>query len=251
MELRLQECPRDRHVRAPGRGAEAHVHHGVRRRGIANIPGQAGGAAGLLGGRDTDCPRTNIVAFQHALVRPCLRAAGLSAEQSKWDAYWGRYTPGYRETYYLIGPAEEGWPLFPAYHALRLLFQTTQRGWQVVQVAPWAEDDWRLFDDAGARIVDQPEKEIAAYASPNGELTLMGLDTHGRALNTTSDERPAYSIGGLPAEHGVQPCALERDRERRELARRHGHDGRSGRRPLRGAAPCRVRSDDGSRFLGG
>ena len=66
-----------------------------------------------------------------------------------------------------------------------------------MQVSPWEENDWRQFDDAGQRILDQPEKEIAAYAGPNGELTLMGLDTHGRALNATSEETPEYSIGEL------------------------------------------------------
>ena len=39
---------------------------------------------------------------------------------------------------------------------------------------------------------------IAAYAGPNGELTLLGLDSHGRDLNSTSVETPAYSVGGLP-----------------------------------------------------
>ena len=56
------------------------------------------------------------------------------------------------------------------------------------------------LDDAGARIVDQHEKEIAAYVGPNEELTLMGLDTHARDLNAASgDQAPAYSVGGLPA----------------------------------------------------
>jgi hypothetical protein len=144
----------------------------------------------------TPLSRTNIAAFQHFWFDLVSAQLGFSGAV-KWDAYWGRYTAGYREVYNLIGPAEEGWPLFPAYHALRLLFQTTQRGWQVVRVSPWAEDDWRLLNDAGQRILDQPEKEIAAYTGPNGELTFLGLDTHGRALNTTSAETPAYSIGEL------------------------------------------------------
>ena len=37
------------------------------------------------------------------------------------------------------------------------------------------------------------------YAGPNGELTIVGLDTHGRTLNAASTEpAPTYSIGGLP-----------------------------------------------------
>jgi hypothetical protein len=166
-------------------------------RGIQNLPGLPAIQPGYW--QDgAPISRTNIAAFQHLWFDLISAQLGFSGAV-KWDAYWGRYTPGYRETYNLIGPADEGWPLFPAYHALRLLFQTTERGWQVVQVAPWAEDDWRLFDDNGVRIVDQREKEIAAYVGQNGELTLMGLDTHGRDLNDISPDTPQYSIGGLPA----------------------------------------------------
>ena len=43
-----------------------------------------------------------------------------------------------------------------------------------------------------------PEKEIAAYAGPTGELTFVGLDTRAQYLNVASPETPAYSIGGLP-----------------------------------------------------
>ena len=46
---------------------------------------------------------------------------------------------------------------------------------------------------------DQPEKELVGYSGPNGELTIIGLDTRGRDLNTTSPEAsPPYSVGGLP-----------------------------------------------------
>jgi hypothetical protein len=166
-------------------------------RGIQNLPGLPAIQPGYWAD-GTPLSRTNIAAFQHLWFDLVSAQLGFSGAV-KWDAYWGRYTAGYREVYNLIGPAEEGWPLFPAYHALRLLFQTTHSGWQVVQVSPWEQDDWRLFDDAGQRIVDQPEKEIAAYTGPNGELTLMGLDTHGRGLNATSEETPEYSIGELPA----------------------------------------------------
>ena len=87
----------------------------------------------------------------------------------------------------------EGWPLFPGYHATNLLLQTTARGWQVLQVGPWEEDDWKVG------VIDQAEKELTAYAGPGGQLTLMGLDSRGRDLNTVSPESPEYSIGGLPA----------------------------------------------------
>ena len=64
---------------------------------------------------------------------------------------------------------------------------------EVVRVDPWAEDDWQ------AGVPDQSEKELAAYASVDGQVTLMGLDTHARELNSTSTDMSAYSIGGLPA----------------------------------------------------
>jgi hypothetical protein len=139
----------------------------------------------------TPLARTNIAAFQQLWFNIVSAQLGYSGT-SKWDAYWGKYDSSYNASHYLIGPPEEGWPLFPAYHALRMLLQTTQRGWQVVGVDPWADDDWVVGTG------DQPEKEVAAYAGPNGELTLIGLDSRGRDLNGASAETPAYSIGGLP-----------------------------------------------------
>lgn len=161
-------------------------------RGIQNIAGQPMIQPGYWED-GTPLSRTNIAAFQHLWFDIASAQLGYSGAV-KWDAYWGRYTPGYRETYNLIGPAEEGWPLFPAYHALKLLFQTTQRGWQVVRVDPWTDDDWKQNQ------VDQPEKELAAFAGPDGLLTVMGLDSNGRGLNAVSPGvSPSYSIGGLPA----------------------------------------------------
>jgi hypothetical protein len=142
----------------------------------------------------TPLARTNIAAFQQLWFG--IEAAQLGyAGVVKWDAYWGKYDSSYRAAHYLIGPPEEGWPLFPAYHAFRLLLQTTHRGWQVLGVDPWTDDDWKLSGEGTAD--DQPEKELVAYAGPAGELTIMGLDSHGRGLNAVSTETPAYSIGGL------------------------------------------------------
>jgi hypothetical protein len=157
-------------------------------RGIRNLPGKPEAPGYWEDG--TQVARTNIAAFQQLwfnLVSAQLGFAGTA----KWDAYWGKYDAG-TQSHWLIGPASEGWPLFPAYHAMRLLFQTTDRGWQALRVEPWAEDDWRPDLD------DHAEKEIAAYAGPNGELTLMGLDTNARGLNGSSTESASYSIGGLP-----------------------------------------------------
>lgn len=153
----------------------------------------------LLGGYwqdGTQMVRTNIAAFQQFLFT--IEAAQLGyAGVAKWDAYWGRYDTGAQQAYYLIGPASEGWPLFPSYHALRLVFQTAERGWRVLGIDPWVDDDWKLDDQR--RSTETPEKELTAYAGPNGELTLMGADTNARGLNAASGETRSYSIGGLPA----------------------------------------------------
>jgi hypothetical protein len=51
----------------------------------------------------------------------------------------------------------------------------------------------------GSTSNDQPEKELVGYAGRDGELTVVGLDTRGRDLNTVSPDPPNdYSIGGLP-----------------------------------------------------
>jgi hypothetical protein len=159
-------------------------------RGIQNIPGLPAIQPGYWED-GTPLSRTNIVAFQHLWFGIASAQLGYSGAV-KWDAYWGRYTPGYRETYNLIGPAEEGWPLFPAYHALNLLFQTTERGWQVVRIGPWENDDWEQG------VPDPAEKELAAFIGPNGRMSVLGLDSAGRGLNATSTETRSYSVGGLP-----------------------------------------------------
>jgi len=159
-------------------------------RGIIDMPGNPAPQPGLWAD-GTPMARTNISAFQMLWFDLVAAQLGYSGSV-KWDAYWGKYDLNYVASHFLIGPAEEGWPLFPSYHALRLLLQTTQRGWQVARVDPWADDDWR------AELDDQPEKELAAFASADGYVTVMGLDTHARELNAVSAEAPAYSIGGLP-----------------------------------------------------
>ena len=160
-------------------------------RGITDMPGNPTPQPGLWAD-GTPLARTNISAFQMLWFDLVAAQLGYSGSV-KWDAYWGKYDFNYAASHFLIGPEEEGWPLFPSYHALRLLLQTTQRGWEVVRVDPWAEDDWQ------AGVPDQSEKELAAYASVDGQVTLMGLDTHARELNSTSTDMSAYSIGGLPA----------------------------------------------------
>jgi hypothetical protein len=143
----------------------------------------------------TPIGRTNVTAFQHLYFNILSAQLGFSGT-SKWDAFWGKYNTG-TQAFWMIGPPEEGFPLFPTYHALRLVLQTTARGWHVVGVDPWNDDDWKL--DELNRPIDQPEKELAAYAGPNGELTLLGLDSHGWDLNSVSTGTRAYSLAGLPS----------------------------------------------------
>ena len=98
--------------------------------------------------------------------------------------------------------ATEGSPLTPTYYAMSMLFHVTAPGWQIIGVEPWESNDWTVPAyqvPGGATSDDTPEKELVAYAGPNGELTVVGLDTRGRNLNTASPDAPdAYSIGGLP-----------------------------------------------------
>jgi hypothetical protein len=155
---------------------------------------------------DPACPeiwRTNIGAFQQLWFAIGSAQLGYTGA-AKWDAYWGVYdrTLIPPQVYWTIGPPTEGSPLTPSYHALALLFHTTVPGWQVIRVAPWDETDWGVatYGIEGHSSKDTAEKELAAYAGPSGELTILGLDTNGRALNAASADPPsAYSVGGLPA----------------------------------------------------
>jgi hypothetical protein len=120
-----------------------------------------------------------ISAFQHAWLKVLASKLGY-AGAIKWDAFFGRYDAR-PQSYHLIGPPQEGWPLRPGYHLTRLLTGTTRAGWRTVAV-----------DGAsGTRL-------IAAFAGGLGELTVVGLDTTGAKLNAASPALVPYSIGGLP-----------------------------------------------------
>jgi hypothetical protein len=159
------------------------------------------------GADQTNCPeiwRTNIAGFQQLWFDVDAAQLGV-AGTSKWDAYWAVYDRNSlnQQVYWMTGPASENFALTPTYHAMSLLFHTTVPGWQIIQVDPWQDDDWKLQDSEyrreGHSADDQPEQELVAYAGPTGELTVVGLDTHGKDLNTASTDPPSsYSIGGLP-----------------------------------------------------
>ena len=127
----------------------------------------------------TPLESTNVSAFQQAWFALLAAQLGYSAAV-KWDAFFGRYdaTP---QAYTMIGPPQEGWPLRPSYAATRLLTSTTRAGWRVVGV-------------------DGPERPrlLTAYAGPAGELTVIGLDTRGGALNGLAPSFSTYLVGGFP-----------------------------------------------------
>jgi hypothetical protein len=151
----------------------------------------------------TDIWRTNIAAFQQLWFNIDAAQLGV-AGTSKWDAFWGRYDRSSvnNQLYWMVGPPTEGSPLTPTYYAMSLLFHVTEPGWQIIGVDPWESNDSTVpvYGRSGGNTSDdQPEKELVGYAGPNGELTVVGLDTHGRSLNTAPPDAPSpYSIGGLP-----------------------------------------------------
>ena len=158
-----------------------------------------------LGDHPTEIWRTNIAAFQQLWFN--IHAAQLGvAGTAKWDAFWSMYDRSSvtNQLYWMVGPASEGSPLTPTYNAMSLLFHVTAPGWDVIGLEPWTSDDWSVptYGATGmSESNDQPEQELVGYAGPNGELTIVGLDTHGRDLNTASTGAPSpYSIGGLPPE---------------------------------------------------
>jgi hypothetical protein len=151
-----------------------------------------------------DIWRTNVAGFQQLWFNIASAQLGV-AGTAKWDAFWGRYDNSSvnNQLYWMIGPPTEGSPLTPTYHAMSLLFHVTEPGWQIIGLDPWESDDWTVPGYAvsgGDKSDDQPEKELVGYAGPDGELTIVGLDTNGKELNTVSSDPPStYSIGGLPA----------------------------------------------------
>jgi hypothetical protein len=149
--------------------------------------------------RDADCTdlrRMSLAGFQKLWFT--IDSAQLGFEgASNWDLYWSTYDlTKANQSYWTIGPPEEGWALYPSYYASQLVFQTTAPGWQVLSVAPWTLDDQATrYDDPHP---DQPEQELTAYSGPDGQLTVLGLDTHGGNLVAPNGESSSYSVGGLP-----------------------------------------------------
>jgi hypothetical protein len=121
---------------------------------------------------------------------------------SVWDIYWSTYDKTLaNQSFWMIGPPNEGWALYPSYYALQLLLSTTAKGWEVDRVQPWTPDDQAepiAGQDDGTWVWDTPEQELTSYLGPNGLMTIAGLDTNGRNLVSSDGRSSDYSIGGLP-----------------------------------------------------
>lgn len=123
------------------------------------------------------------------------------AGAANWDLFWSIYDrTKNNQSYWTIGPPEEGWALYPSYYASQLLLATTAPGWAVLAVDPRTEDDQPTRYDAPHP--DTPEQELTSYRGPDGQLTVAGLDTNGAGLVAPNGESSSYSIGGLPPSTG-------------------------------------------------
>jgi len=127
----------------------------------------------------TPMARTNIEAFQQSWFDVLAARLGYVGIL-RWDLHYAKYDNG-TQSYWLIGPPDEGWPQLPSYNALRLFTATVEPGWSVVSVD----------GDAGTRLV-------TAYEGTGDALTVIGLDTSGSQLTGTSPTETSYTIGGLP-----------------------------------------------------
>jgi hypothetical protein len=149
-----------------------------------------------------DLRRMPLGAFQKLAFAIASAQLGFDGA-SYWDMFWSTYDlTKNNQSFWMIGPPEENWALYPSYYAFQLLLQTTAPGWQVLGVDPWNADDAAepvANEAAGTWQWDQPEQELTAYRGPDGQLTLFGLDTNGRMLTAPDGQSSDYSVGGLPA----------------------------------------------------
>lgn len=122
--------------------------------------------------------QTNVNAFQHAWFDVLSARLGYLGT-IKWDSYFGKYdnTP---QAYWMIGPPQAGWPTYPIYNVVRLWTMSVRPGWKTIGV-----------------VGSSATQLLTAYTGA-GDLTVIGLDTAGSQLNTSSPVQTVYSIGGLP-----------------------------------------------------
>ena len=144
----------------------------------------------------TELRRMSLAAFHKLWFTIASAQLGFDGT-SNWDLYWSVYDRTRNsQSYWMIGPPEDGWELYPSYYAFQLLLQTTAQGWQVLQVDPVKEDDEATRYDTPHP--DDLEQELTAYAGSDGQLTILGMDTLGSTLVEPNGESSSYSVGGLP-----------------------------------------------------
>jgi Glycosyl hydrolase catalytic core len=153
------------------------TEYGVRGRRGAKVPAPGTYADG------TPLAQTRISAFQHAWFQIVATQLGYVGTV-KWDCYAGKYDRG-TQAHYVIGPWRNRWPLYPTYHVMRLVTETTAPGWKVVAVEQ--------------RRPSARTKHLTAFTGPEHELTILGLDAAGSTLNGVSPIQVTYTIGGLPS----------------------------------------------------
>ena len=142
----------------------------------------------------TELRRISLAGFQKVWFTVLSAQLGFDGA-SNWDLFWSAYDRTKNaQSYWTIGPPEENWALYPTYYAAQLLDQTTARGWQVLAVDPVMRDDEATRYDEP--YPDQLEQELTAYHGPDGQLTLVGLDTRGGGLiePTASPPRTASVV---------------------------------------------------------
>ena len=208
MELRLKDVRADRDRGAAGRGAQADVHHGVRRPRHPQLPGQADRRARLLGGRNTDIARTNIAAFQQLwfdLASAQLGFTGLGQV--------GRVLGQVRRNVQLVvlpdraGRQRDGRSSRRTTR-LRLLLQTTQRGLAgAAGVEPWEEDDWKVGVRRPAREGDRRVRRRRRAADADGPRLARP-----RPERRSPPSRPRTASAGCRRTRTFNLVALERDR---------------------------------------
>ena len=211
-------------------------------RGARNFPGKPTLESGYWED-GTDIARTNIAAFQQLWFDLSTVQLGFTGSV-KWDAYWGKYNANYNSLYAMIGPASEGWPLFPAYHALRLLLQTTQQGWQVLHARP--EDHARhgrlalagravaraggeVDGDRGDRLVVGDVLGVARRRTRRRRPRRTGCRARSAPSMTRSTSRSAPGISGFS--RGAGSSSSSSPRRRRSAAAAGARRRRAPRRP--------------------
>ena len=211
MEFRLQDVRRivDEEIAPDAQKPTYVMEFGVR--GVNAFPGKptCQPATGRTGPRSR---KTNIAAFQQ-LWFDIASAQLATAGRSSGTPYWGRTynSSAGNQSYWMFGPAAEGWPLFPTYSRAPAALPDDAARLAGRARCAVDEDDWKLGEP------DERGEGAGRVRGSDGELTVMGLDTHGRNLNTRLRRNAAVQHRRPAAEHDVQSGALERNRGRREL----------------------------------